>query len=69
LLRASNASIVPLDLKMALRVGARCAATRTADIVDVSVAICASDRRHAVITSDPNDIAAIDPSLKLLRPT
>jgi len=36
--------------------------------VDVSVAICASDRKHAVITSDPDDIASIDPSLKLLRP-
>jgi len=54
---------------MALRVGARCAATRTADIVDVSVAICASDRAHPVITSDPDDIAAIDPELKLVRPT
>jgi len=68
LLRASNASVVPLDLKMALRVGVRCAATRTADIVDVSVAICASERKHAVITSDPDDIAAIDPSLNLIRP-
>ena len=44
LLRASNTSVVPLDTMMALRVGARCATTRTADIVDVSVAICASDR-------------------------
>jgi len=54
---------------MALRVGARCAATRMADIVDVSVAVCARDRRHAVITSDPGDIAAIDPALTLIRPT
>jgi hypothetical protein len=69
LLRASNTSIVPLDTKMALRVGARCAATRTADTVDVSVAICASDRGHPVITSDPGDIAAIDPALTLVRPT
>jgi hypothetical protein len=53
---------------MALRVGSRCAATRTADIVDVSVAICASDRGHPVITSDPDDIAAIDPALTLVRP-
>jgi hypothetical protein len=30
LLRASNTSIVPLDVKLALRVGARCAATQTA---------------------------------------
>ena|SRR5690349_3914452 len=69
LLRASSTSVVPLDTKMAVRVGARCAITRTADIVDVSVAICARDRRHPVITSDPDDIAAIDPALKLVRPT
>jgi predicted nucleic acid-binding protein len=69
LLSASNTSIVPLDTKLALRVGARSAATRTADVVDVSVAICASDRGHPVITSDPDDIAAIDPALKLVRPT
>jgi hypothetical protein len=42
---------------------------RTADIVDVSVAICTSDRGHPVITSDPDDIAAIDPSLILIRPS
>jgi predicted nucleic acid-binding protein len=69
LLRASSTSVVPLDTKMAVRVGARCAITRTAGIVDVSVAICARDRRHPVITSDPDDIAAIDPALKLVRPT
>jgi len=68
LLRASVTSVVPLDTRMALRVGARCAATRTTDIVDVSVALCASDRGQPVITSDPDDIAAIDPSLTLIRP-
>jgi len=65
----SNTSVAPLDTKMAVRVGARSAITRTADIVDVSVALCASDRRHPVITSDPDDIAAIDPTLMLVRPT
>jgi hypothetical protein len=69
LLRASVTSVIPLDTRMALRVGARCAATRTADIVDVSVALCASDRGQPVITSDPDDIAAIDPSLTLIRPS
>lgn len=69
LLRASSTSVVPLDTKMALRVGARCAVTRTADVVDVSVAICASDRGHLVITSDRGEIAAIDPALTLVRPT
>jgi predicted nucleic acid-binding protein len=69
LLRASNTSVIPLDTKTALRVGALCAATGTTDIVDASVALCASDRRHPVITTDPGDIAAIDPTLTLIRPT
>ena len=69
LLRASNTSVIPLDTKMALRVGARCVTARTADIVDVSVAICASDRGQPVVTSDPDDIAAIDPALTLIRPS
>lgn len=69
LLQLQVTSIVALDAKLALRVGARCAATGSADVVDVSVAICAGDRGHPVITSDPDDIAAIDPALTLVRPT
>jgi predicted nucleic acid-binding protein len=68
LLRSSVTSIVPLDRKLALRVGARCAATGTADIVDVSVALCARDRGQPVVTSDADDIRAIEPSLTLLSP-
>jgi predicted nucleic acid-binding protein len=69
LLQLQVTSIVALDAKLALRIGARCASTRSTDVVDVSVAICASDRGHPVITSDPDDIAAIDPALVLVRPT
>jgi predicted nucleic acid-binding protein len=68
LLRASITSVVPLDRKLALRVGARCAATGSADVVDVSVALCARDRGHPVITSDPDGIRAIEPSLVLISP-
>jgi predicted nucleic acid-binding protein len=68
LLRSSVTSIVPLDRKLALRVGARSAATGAADIVDVCVALCARDRGHAVITSDAADIGAIEPSLTLFSP-
>jgi hypothetical protein len=35
----------------------------------VTVALCARDRGQAVVTSDPHDIAAIDPSLTLVRPS
>lgn len=68
LLRASITSVVPLDSRLALRVGARCAASGSADVVDVSVALCARDRHHPVITSDPDDLRAIEPSLTLVPP-
>lgn len=69
LLQLQVTSIVALDAKLALRVGARCASAGSTDVVDVSVAICASDRGHPVVTSDPGDIAAIDPALVLICPT
>lgn len=68
LLQLRVTSVVVLDTKLALRVGATCAATGSADVVDVSVALCARDRGHSVVTTDPADIAAIDPSLTLVRP-
>jgi predicted nucleic acid-binding protein len=68
LLQLRVTSIVALDTKLALRVGAECASTGSTDVVDVSVALCARDRGHAVVTSDPHDIAAIDPSLTLIDP-
>ena len=68
LLRASITSIVALDQRQALRVGARCAASGVTDVIDVSVALCARDRGHAVVTSDPGDMRAVDPSLTLLTP-
>jgi predicted nucleic acid-binding protein len=67
-LRASVTSIVALDQRQALRIGARCAATGVTDVIDVSVALCARDRGHAVVTSDPGDIRAADPALTVLSP-
>jgi hypothetical protein len=37
-------------------------------VVDASVALCARDRGHPVITTDPGDLHALDPSLVLLAP-
>lgn len=58
--------VVSLDRAEALRIGATCARTGAADVVDVSVATCAARRGHAVVTSDAGDIAAIDPSLRII---
>ncbi len=68
LLQLKVTSVVPLDTKLALRVGTACASTGSTDVVDVSVALCARDRGHWVVTTDPADIAKIDPSLTLIRP-
>jgi hypothetical protein len=51
-----------------MRSAALCAATGTSDVVDVSVALCARDRGHAVVTTDAADLRAIDPSLPLITP-
>ena len=44
-----------------------CAERGHDDIVDVHVALCARERQHAVVTSDPGDIARIDPTLPMIR--
>lgn len=69
LLRSSVSEIVVLDRSEALSVGALCARTGAVDVVDASVVVCARLRRHAVVTSDPGDLSAIDGSLSLLAPT
>jgi predicted nucleic acid-binding protein len=68
LLRASVTEVVVLDRRTALTVGKLCAATGASDVVDVSVVVCARERGHPVVTSDPGDLAEIDPDLTLLAP-
>jgi len=58
--------VVPLDSEEALLIGAHCARTGATDVVDVSVAVCARRRGHAVVTSDPDDLLRIDPDLDLI---
>lgn len=68
LLRASNTEVVALSQRVALKIGARCAASGVSDVVDVSVVVCARDRGQPVITTDAGDLRAIDPDLTLLAP-
>jgi Mg-chelatase subunit ChlI len=58
---------VPLDEAEARAVGALCGRTGSDDIVDASVVICARSRGHAVLTGDARDLAALDPSLRLIE--
>jgi hypothetical protein len=59
---------VALDRAAALAVGQLCAQTGAKDVVDTSVVVCARQRRHRVVTSDPGDLRAIGPELVLLDP-
>ena len=42
------------------------AGTGTLDVVDASVALCARERDHHVVTSDPQDFAVHDPQLPVV---
>ena len=69
LLRASITEVVPLDRLEALTVGKVCARSGWSDVVDVSVVVCARQRGRSIITSDPDDLRAIDPDLSLVAVT
>jgi predicted nucleic acid-binding protein len=58
--------VPPLDRDEALAVGTVCARTRTSDVVDASVAVCARRRGHIVVTSDQDHIHRLDPTLDLI---
>lgn len=66
LLADPDVHVVALDDPTARAVGALIARSGHHDVVDVSVALCAAERRHVVLTSDPEDVATVDPRLPLI---
>jgi hypothetical protein len=67
LLKSRDIDIAIMTPNVARSVGLLCASTRHDDVIDVHVALCARQRRHAVVTSDPDDMARIDPALPVIR--
>jgi hypothetical protein len=63
LLKSPDIDVAVMTLSVARAVGLICADTGHADIVDVHVVICARQRHHAILTSDPGDIKRIDPAV------
>jgi predicted nucleic acid-binding protein len=59
-------TVVALDDAQARAAGALCGRAGTADVIDASVVLCARARDHAVITGDPNDLATLDPALRIV---
>jgi hypothetical protein len=68
LLDAPVTEVVPLDDLGARLVGVICGRAGVTDVVDVSVVVCAREHGHAIVTSDPDDLRAIDPKIELLQP-
>jgi predicted nucleic acid-binding protein len=60
-------SFVGLDYATALEIGALLGERGTADVVDACVAVCARRLDHCpVVTSDPEDLGKLDPTLPLI---
>lgn len=59
-------SIPPLDDVTARAVGLLCGRRGHPDVVDVHVALHARQHRRQVVTSDEDDMRAVDPSLALV---
>jgi hypothetical protein len=57
LLASEAVAVEPLDDARARAAGQLCGVTRTRDVIDASVVLCARRRGHGVVTSDADDIA------------
>jgi hypothetical protein len=66
LIRQPGTVVVALGRVDATHVGRLLAASGTADIADAHVVICARRAGQPVVTSDPDDLRQLDPSLRLI---
>ena len=57
--------VVDITYGVARLLGNMLGATRTSDLVDAHVALLARQRGWSVLTSDPGDLLAIDPSIRV----
>jgi predicted nucleic acid-binding protein len=67
LVRQPTTDVVPLSTADAISVGVLLSVTRTSDITDAHVALCARRARGPIVTSDPDDLARLDPDARLVR--
>jgi predicted nucleic acid-binding protein len=66
LARQASTDLVALDGPDATRTGLLLAASRTSDIVDAHVVVCARRAAQVVVTNDADDLRRLDPRLPLL---
>jgi predicted nucleic acid-binding protein len=66
LIRQPTTDVVTLDRVDATNVGRLLAASTTTDIVDAHVVICARRANQQTVTSDPDDLRALHPTIRLV---
>jgi hypothetical protein len=66
LIRQPATDVIDLDRVDATHVGRLLAASGTSDIADAHVVVCARRSGQPVVTSDPGDLRALDPALRLI---
>jgi hypothetical protein len=66
LLGSDAVEVEPLDDIRARAAGQLCGVTRTRDVIDASVVLCAQAHGHAVMTSDAEDLQRLDPTLSVV---
>jgi hypothetical protein len=66
LVRQPTTDVVPLDRVDATNVGRLLATSGTSDIVDAHVVVCARRSQQQVVTSDPGDLRALDPGVRVV---
>jgi hypothetical protein len=66
LIRQPTTDLAPLDGPDATSVGILLAASRTTDIADAHVVICARRNAEHIVTSDPADLRRLDPAARLV---
>jgi len=67
LIRQPDTDLAKLDGPDATAVGLLLAKSKTSDIVDAHVVVCAHRASQAVVTSDPTDLRILSPTLKLIQ--
>lgn len=67
LIRQPTTDVVSLDRVDATNIGRLLGASGTSDVVDAHVVICARRSAQRVVTSDPEDLRALDPTIEIIE--
>jgi hypothetical protein len=67
LLASPEVEVEVLSDERAREAGQLCGVRRTGDVIDASVVLCARKRRDRIVTSDPDELLALDPAASVVR--